>query len=116
MFDEIDDIRKTRKRYNQKLLQSSVPTFRQFEEVEASALQDGALSRKQKELIALGISITQNCFPCVEYHVSAALDCGATREEILEAVAVAVVLGGGTATWPARFAFKVLEELQVEKA
>ncbi|MBI5083788.1 MAG: carboxymuconolactone decarboxylase family protein [Acidobacteria bacterium] len=70
-----------------------------------------ALSRKNKELIALGISIVEKCFPCVEYHVSAALEHGATREEILETLQVAVVLGGGTASWPARFAFKVLDEL-----
>jgi alkylhydroperoxidase/carboxymuconolactone decarboxylase family protein YurZ len=37
---------------------------------------------------------------------------GATKEEILEATAVAVALGGGVAEWPARFVFKVLEELE----
>ncbi len=112
MFDEIDDIRQTRKRYNSKLFQSGIKTFRDFEELEGAALKDGALSQKHKELMALGISITQKCFPCVEYHITAALEHGATRKEILEAVALALALGGGTAMWPARFAFKVLEELQ----
>jgi len=37
---------------------------------------------------------------------------GATREEILEATAVAIALCGGIAEWPARFVFKVLEELE----
>ena len=116
MFDEIEDIRQTRKRFNLKMFQSGIGGFRAFEEVEKAALMDGALSQKNKELIGLGISITQKCFPCVEYHVSAALERGATREEILEATQVALVMGGGTAMWPARFAFKVLEELQAGKA
>ena len=81
MFDEIEDIRQTRKRYNFKMFQSGIGTFREFEEMEGAALRDGALSQKNKELIALGISITQKCFPCIEYHVSAALNRGATREE-----------------------------------
>jgi len=62
MFDEIDEIRRTRKQYNQRMFQSGISTFRKFEDLEANALQDGALSRKHKELIALGISITQKCY------------------------------------------------------
>ncbi len=44
-------------------------------------------------------------------HVSSAADFGVTKEEIPEATAVAIALGGGMAEWPARFVFKVLEEL-----
>jgi alkylhydroperoxidase/carboxymuconolactone decarboxylase family protein YurZ len=62
MFDEITDMRKTRKKYNQLMFRSGIGTFRKFEELEADALKDGALSRKYKELIALGISITQKCY------------------------------------------------------
>ena len=40
---------------------------------------------------------------------------GTSREEILEATAVAVTLSGGMADWPARFVFKVLEELESQK-
>ncbi len=98
------------------MFQSGVATFRQLEEMEAGALRDGALPQKQKELIALGISIAQRCFPCCEYHVSAALAHGATREEVIEATAVAVALGGGIAHWPARFVFKVLEEAEAAGA
>jgi AhpD family alkylhydroperoxidase len=115
MFDDIEDIRKTRKECGLKMLQSGVAAFRQIQEIEAGALRDGQLPQKQKELIALGISISQKCFPCVEYHVSAALEHGATRAEILETVAVAVALCGGTADWPARFAFKVLDEIEARR-
>ncbi len=114
MFDEIGDIRQTRKRYNLKMFQSGVKMFRDFEDAEAAALRSGALEGKYKELIALGISIVEKCYPCVEYHVTAALKGGATREQIIEVAAVAVALGGGVAQWPARFVFKVLDEIERE--
>ncbi len=62
MFDEISEIRRTRKKYNQAMLRSGISTFGKFEDLEADALKDGALSRKTKELVALGISITQKCY------------------------------------------------------
>lgn len=62
MFHEISEIRKTRKKYNQAMFRSGIATFRKFEDLEADALKDGALSRKYKELVALGISITQKCY------------------------------------------------------
>jgi AhpD family alkylhydroperoxidase len=114
MFDEINDIRRTRKRINAEMFRSGVDTFRAFEDVEAGALRGGTLDGRYKELIALGISIVEKCYPCVEYHTSAAIAGGATRTEVTEAVAVAVALGGGVAQWPARFAFKVLDEIEQE--
>lgn len=62
MFDDINDIRKTRKKYNQLMFRSGIGTFRKFQDLEADALKDGALSRKYKELVALGVSITQKCY------------------------------------------------------
>lgn len=62
MFDEIDQIRKTRKKYNLQMFRSGISTFREIEDLEANALRDGALAQKYKELIALGISISQACY------------------------------------------------------
>jgi alkylhydroperoxidase/carboxymuconolactone decarboxylase family protein YurZ len=62
MFDDIREIRKIRKKYNLQMFRSGVNTFREIGELEAKALKDGALSRKNKELIALGISISQGCY------------------------------------------------------
>ena len=112
MFDDIRQIRRTRKIYNLKMFNSGSGAFRELEELEANALRDGALSQKHKELIALGISIAQTCYGCIEYHVSKAVELGASREEIVEATAVALALGGGVTQWPARFVFKVLEDLE----
>ena len=62
MFEDIDQIRKNRKKYNLAMRRSGIPAFRQLEEMEADALKDGALAQKHKELIALGISISNACY------------------------------------------------------
>ena len=56
---------------------------------------DGALDNKTKELIALAIGITVRCDGCVGHHAMACLNKGATREEVIEAIAVAIHMGGG---------------------
>jgi len=61
-----------------------------------SAIADGALSKKVKELLALGIGIAR-CGGCIAYHTHDALKAGATRQEILEVIGVAIFMGGGPA-------------------
>jgi len=60
-------------------------------------MRDGALSLREKELIALGIGVAHCCVPCIRGHVENCLDAGATKEQILEAASVAVMMGGGPA-------------------
>ncbi len=62
MFDEIKQIRGMRKKYNLQMFRSGIGTFRELEELEGNALRDGVLTQKHKELIALGISISQSCY------------------------------------------------------
>jgi AhpD family alkylhydroperoxidase len=115
MFEDIKEVRDLRKKYNYKMFTSGVDTFREYEEIEAKALKSGELDQKYKELIGLAISIVSMCYGCVEYHTTQAVEHGATRAEIAETVAVAVVMGGGTAQWPARYTFKVLDELEAKQ-
>lgn len=69
-----------------------------FSKLHNEAIKDGALSTKNKELIALGIAIAVRCTGCIQCHVKAAIDAGATREEICEAVGVAILMSGGPGT------------------
>lgn len=58
-------------------------------------MKQGALSVREKELIALGIGLAVRCVSCINMHVEKCLKAGATREQILEAAGVAVVMQGG---------------------
>ena len=68
-----------------------------FKKLASEILKDGALSTKDKALIALACSVAVKCEYCVERHKGAALKAGASKEQMLEAAAVAglVRMGSG---------------------
>jgi AhpD family alkylhydroperoxidase len=68
-----------------------------FTQLRVAATTDGALDLKTKQLVALAIGVAVRCDGCIAYHVHDALRAGAGREEIMEAVGVAILMGGGPA-------------------
>jgi AhpD family alkylhydroperoxidase len=66
-----------------------------FSSLAQAALTQGALDPKTKELIALAIGVAVRCDDCIAFHVKAAVDQGASREEILETLGMAVYMGAG---------------------
>jgi AhpD family alkylhydroperoxidase len=82
-----------------------------FGQLARSAMADGEVSTKHKELIALAIGITQHCSGCIGFHVKALLKLGCTRQELEEMLAVCVYMGGGPALMYAAEALKAWETL-----
>lgn len=62
MFNDTNEIRKLRQKYNLQMQKSGIKTFQDMNRIEADALESGVLSQKYKELIALGISISNACY------------------------------------------------------
>ena len=60
-----------------------------------ATMKEGALSVREKELIALGIGLAVRCKPCINLHVEKCITSGATAAQILEAAGVAVMMQGG---------------------
>ena len=77
----------------------------------AKVMKDGALELKCKELIALAVGLAVRCKPCIYLHVQKALQAGASREQILEAASVVVMMGGGPAYTHVPDVMKALDEL-----
>ena len=106
--DRIEDVVRTRKQAHSYYLRKS-KVYRSFLEMEENTYRDGALVRKYKELIAIGISVAVNCESCMEWHIKKALDGGASENEIIESIEVGFEMSGGPGTVSARFAMNVLE-------
>jgi AhpD family alkylhydroperoxidase len=83
--------------------------YRAFLEMEKAAYTDGALPKKTKELIALGISVVTDCESCMQWHIEQAAEAGASQREVLEAIEVAIEMAAGRATVSARFALEVMD-------
>jgi len=107
--ERIRAIIEERKHANGQWMRRKSKVYRAFEDMEQHAFSSGALDRKVKELIALGISVVINCESCMEWHIRQALDSDATEEQIVEAIEVGIEMGGGPATVASRFALRALE-------
>ncbi len=78
-----------------------------------TALSKGSLTVREKELVAIGVSLYSRCEDCIAVHVYKALEVGCTRQEILEAAAAAMVFGGGpTLGATASLLLQALEEFE----
>jgi AhpD family alkylhydroperoxidase len=86
-----------------------------FVRLHKKALEDGILSRKVKEMMALAISIVVGCEGCIAYHVHDAVGAGATRPELLEAVGVGLLMGGGPGSMYAAHALDAIEQFLPEE-
>lgn len=60
-------------------------------------MQPGALSKREKELIATAVGLAQGCTGCIHIHAVEAVKAGASREQVIEAAGVGVMMGGGPA-------------------
>jgi AhpD family alkylhydroperoxidase len=106
---KIEEITEQRQKAHKKLLKLKSKVYQAFLQMEQAAFSDGQLSKKHKELIAVGISVVIDCESCMQWHVEQAAKAGATMVEVLEAVEVGIEMGGGPATVSARFALEVME-------
>jgi AhpD family alkylhydroperoxidase len=92
-------------------LRNDIPEIlKGFRAMAHAALQDGALDKKTKELIALAIGVHAQCDACIGYHVEALVHLHATRAEVEEALGMAVYMGGGPALMYAADALSAWEE------
>jgi AhpD family alkylhydroperoxidase len=92
--DVIDDLKEP----TRSLSQAIPETWAGFAALHQHAVGDGALPAKVKELMALAIAVVKQCDGCIAYHAKAAARRGATEDEVAEALGVALLMDGGTAS------------------
>lgn len=85
-------------------------TMEGFSAMAKSALEPGVLSAIDKELIALSIGVAARCDGCLGFHVRALVRLGASREQLMEALGVAVYMGGGPSLMYAAESVRAWEE------
>jgi AhpD family alkylhydroperoxidase len=110
-MDKLEEISKKRKQAHARLLSLDSKVYKAFLEMEKATYADGALPKKVKELIAVGISVATHCESCMQWHIEQAAAAGASPRETLEAVEVGIEMGGGPATVSARFALEVMDSV-----
>ncbi|HGN1705299.1 TPA: carboxymuconolactone decarboxylase family protein [Providencia rettgeri] len=69
--------------------------MKHFSGLVSTGAQDGALDKKTKELIAIGIAVANRCDGCIGFHTKTLVELGVTEQELAEALGVAIFMGGG---------------------
>jgi AhpD family alkylhydroperoxidase len=96
--------------YMEKLAENQPAVMGGFATMHEAGGTDTALSGKMKELIALAIAVTARCDGCIAFHTHDVLQSGATREEIMDALGVAVLMGGGPSVVYATHVIDAMEQ------
>jgi AhpD family alkylhydroperoxidase len=93
-------------------LRHAIPeTWSGFLALHEAAVADGTVPTRIKEAVALALSVVKRCDGCIAYHAKAAARRGATPEEVAEALGVALLMDGGTASVYAPRAWDAYREL-----
>jgi len=97
MSNYMDDFKQLGAEYRDLTTESS-ETMKAFGQLHAKAVKDGALPKKDKELMSVAIAIAIRCEGCIHSHVASAFKAGATMDELTETIDVSILMSGGPGT------------------
>ena len=111
MADRLADFEKLRAELNEEILQCGHLGMKRFFALDHQAYEPGALPTKTKELLGLVTSAVLRCDDCITYHLVRCGEVGWKREEVIDALSVALVVGGSIAIPHVRRAFARMREI-----
>ena len=94
MADLVKEFNDYRSKMNEKLLADNNKVIKRIFNVDTNAYMEGALDVKTKELLGLVASAVLRCDDCIKYHLETAYKNGVTKEEMMESMGIATLVGG----------------------
>jgi AhpD family alkylhydroperoxidase len=96
---------------NERILAADHLGLKRFMRLDAAAYEDGALDAKTKELLGLVASAVLRCNDCIDYHLDQCVKAGVTRDQAIDALNVALVVGGSIVIPHLRHALATLDAM-----
>jgi AhpD family alkylhydroperoxidase len=112
--NRLEDFRKQRSLMNDKVMELDHLGIKRFFNLDSNTYREGALPGKTKELLGLVASAVLRCNDCIDYHLEQCAKTGSTKDEIVDALNVALVVGGSIVIPHLRHAIGTLEILENE--
>ena len=97
-----------------KLAEAAPEVMKAFGSAAEAMGKERALTLKTKELIALMLALSARCVPCIMVHAQKAINAGVTREEVAEAIEVAILMGGGPASSYGGIVLDIYDQLKAK--
>ena len=112
--NDLQKFRRQREEMNEKILDLNHLGIKRFFNLDSNTYKDGALPSQTKELLGLVASTVLRCNDCIDYHLEQCAKTGSSKEEIIESLNIALVVGGSIVIPHLRHAIQTLELLEVE--
>ena len=112
--NDLQKFRQEREEMNEKILDLNHLGIKRFFNLDSNTYKDGALPSQTKELLGLVASTVLRCNDCIDYHLEQCAKTGSSKEEIVESLNVALVVGGSIVIPHLRHAIQTLELLEGE--
>ncbi|MBE9576388.1 MULTISPECIES: carboxymuconolactone decarboxylase family protein [Flavobacterium] len=112
MADLVKEFNDYRSKMNEKLLADNNKVIKRIFNVDTNAYMEGALDVKTKELLGLVASAVLRCDDCIKYHLETAYKNGVTKEEMMESMGIATLVGGTIVIPHLRRAYEFWEALE----
>ncbi|HWR94909.1 MAG TPA: carboxymuconolactone decarboxylase family protein [Flavobacterium sp.] len=112
MADIINEFNDYRSKMNEKLLADNNKIVKRIFNLDTNAYSDGALDIKTKELLGLVASTVLRCDDCIKYHLETSFKLGITKDQMMEAMGVATLVGGTIVIPHLRRAYEFWEALE----
>lgn len=113
-MSDLNAFRDEREKMNKKILDEGHLGVKRFFNLDTNTYKDGELPGKTKELLGLVASAVLRCNDCIDYHLEQCAETGWTRAELIDALNVALVVGGSIVIPHFRHAVATLDILQEE--
>lgn len=112
MANELDQFQKFRAERNEEILNCGHLGLKRFFALDHQAYEPGALDTRTKELCGLVASMVLRCDDCITYHLARCGEVGWKRDEVIDALNVATIVGGSITIPHLRRAFARMREIQ----
>jgi len=112
MPNNVEEFNAYRAKMNDKLLADNNKIIKRIFNLDTNAFMPGVLDVKTKELLGLVASAVLRCDDCVKYHLQSSKEEGATKEEVMESLSIATLVGGTIVIPHLRRAYEYWEELE----
>lgn len=111
MGKRVKEFNEFRSKMNERILAEDNRVIKRVFSVDSLTYEAGALPVKTKHLLGLTASAVLRCDDCVSYHIGQCIESGCTKDEIVEALSVALVVGGTIVIPHMRRAMEFLDEV-----
>ena len=112
MANPVEEFNAYRSKMNEKMMEDNNKIVKRIFNLDTNAFAEGSLPKKTKELLGLGNSLVLRCDDCVKYHLEECYKLELSKEEVVEAMSISLLIGGTIVIPHLRRAFEYWEALE----